>query len=134
MAEMSPWFRFALAVLATWRVAHLLSSEDGPADILYRLRMKLGSSLAGKLMDCFSCLSLWVAAPFALFLSREPLDWALSWLALSGAACLVERVAPEARPPVLIHQVPEAEGDPIDALLRPEARQSEGRPLPTRNQ
>jgi hypothetical protein len=30
--------KFVLAVLATWRVTHLLASEDGPADIIVRYR------------------------------------------------------------------------------------------------
>jgi hypothetical protein len=28
----------------------------------------------------------------ALFVSTDPLTWALSWLALSGGACLLERL------------------------------------------
>ncbi len=92
MSEVNFWFRFVVAVLATWRVTHLLASEDGPADLIVRLRARLGQGLAGKLMDCFNCLSLWIAAPAALFVSRKLLDWAVSWLALSGAACLLERL------------------------------------------
>ena len=45
MSDMTPWLRFVLAALATWRVTHLLSSEDGPADLLYRLRTRLGASI-----------------------------------------------------------------------------------------
>jgi len=83
---------FVLAVLATWRVTHLLANEDGPSDIIFRLRRRLGEGLVGSLMDCFNCLSLWIAAPLALFVSTAPLTWAVSWLALSGAACLLERL------------------------------------------
>lgn len=86
---------FVLAVLATWRVTHLLAEEDGPADLIVKLRAALGDSLAGSLMDCFKCLSLWIAAPAALFVTRSPLMWLLVWLALSGAACLLQRLAPE---------------------------------------
>ena len=82
--------RFVLAVLATWRVTHLLANEDGPADVVFRLRRRLGDGFVGSLMDCFNCMSVWVAAPLALFVSTNPLTWAVSWLALSGAACLVE--------------------------------------------
>lgn len=84
--------RFVLAGLATWRVTHLLANEDGPADIIVWLRRRLGHSRAGDLMDCFNCMSLWIAAPAALLLSRAPLAWIVSWLALSGAACLLERL------------------------------------------
>ena len=88
-------WNFLLAVLATWRVTHLLASEDGPADLIVRFRALLGESLVGKLMDCFYCLSLWIAAPAALFVTRKPLEWTMTWLALSGAACLLERITDE---------------------------------------
>lgn len=102
--------RFVLAVLATWRLTHLLASEDGPADIIVRFRTWLGQSVTGELMDCFNCLSLWIAAPAALFVSRTPLEWMFCWLAVSGAACLLDRLG---RPPVMISS---AEGDSNDVL------------------
>lgn len=111
------WMKFVVAVLATWRVTHLLASEDGPADVIVRVRVRLGHGLAGKLMDCFNCLSLWIAAPAALFVSRKPLDWLFTWLALSGSACLLERLGHE---PVVIQPVSQpAEGD-VNNVLRSE--------------
>ena len=83
---------FLLAVLATWRVTHLLANEDGPADIIFKLRRRLGDGLIGSLMDCFNCMGIWIAAPLALFVSTSPSGWAVSWLALSGGACLLERL------------------------------------------
>ena len=85
-------WNFILAVLATWRLTHLLAEEDGPADIIVRFRSLLGNSLAGKMMDCFYCLSFWIAAPAALFVARRPLEWLMNWLALSAGACLLERI------------------------------------------
>jgi hypothetical protein len=85
--------RFALASLATWRIAHLLAEEDGPADVVVRVRAKLGSRQLGALMDCFDCLSIWVAAPFGLAVARRPREAPVISLALSGAACLLERLA-----------------------------------------
>jgi hypothetical protein len=117
MEQLGLSMRFILAVLATWRVTHLLASEDGPADIIVRLRVLLGQTLAGKLMDCFNCLSLWIAAPAALFLTRQLLDWLFVWLAVSGAACLLDRLG---RQPVVIEPVPQfPEGD-IHHVLRSE--------------
>lgn len=111
------WARFVVAVLATWRVTHLLASEDGPADIIVRFRALLGQSIIGKLMDCFNCLSLWIAALAALFVSRGPVEWLFCWLALSGGACLLERVGHE---PVVIQPISQpAEGD-VNDVLRPE--------------
>ena len=46
MNETSFWIRFVLFVLATWRVTHLLASEDGPGDLIIRFRVRLGHGLA----------------------------------------------------------------------------------------
>jgi hypothetical protein len=126
MSETSFWIRFVLAVLATWRITHLLASEDGPADLIVRFRVRLGHGLAGKLMDCFECLSLWIAAPAALFVSRKPLDWLFIWLALSGAACLLQRAVHE---PVIIQPIPETtKGKFNDGMLRSETSGANERP------
>ena len=90
-----PGMRFALASLATWRVTHLLAEEDGPANVVLRVRTRAGSGQLGELMDCFYCLSLWVAAPFGLALARRRRQAPLLWLALSGAACLLEQATRE---------------------------------------
>jgi hypothetical protein len=93
MDNWSPWFRLTVSVLATWRVAHLIAHEDGPFDVIVRLRRRAGPSVVGRLMDCPYCLSLWIALPFAFVLGRTPLAWGLGWLAVSGGASLLERVA-----------------------------------------
>jgi hypothetical protein len=106
---MNDWMKFFLAVLATWRVTHLLANEDGPADIVVRVRGWLGRGFLGSLMDCFNCLSLWVAAPPALILSSRLAAWTISWLALSGGACLLEQLG---RKPISIEPGPQPpEGD-----------------------
>jgi hypothetical protein len=48
-----PAGRFVLAALATWRVTHLLVAEDGPADVVVRLRRRAGFGWAGDVLDCF---------------------------------------------------------------------------------
>jgi hypothetical protein len=98
------WIRFFLAALVTWRVCHLLATEDGPGDVVARLRVWLGASRIGQFLDCFGCLSIWVAIPFAFFVSEGPLNLVMTWLALSGAALLVERMSPQS---VVIERVPE---------------------------
>lgn len=118
MNEAEFWVRFCLAVLASWRVTHLLASEDGPWDVIVKIREWLGQSILGKLMDCFYCLSLWIAAPAALFVTRDWLEWIMVWLAISGGACLAERVGGDA---VVMEPVSEfAEGDDRH-VLRSEA-------------
>jgi Protein of unknown function (DUF1360) len=87
--------RFAVGAFATWRVTHLLVAEDGPADVVVRLRRRAGDSWVGSAMDCFYCLSVWTAAPVAIAVARRPREAPLTWLALSGAACLLEQATTE---------------------------------------
>lgn len=105
--------RFALGALATWRVTHLIAEEDGPADVVVRLRVRLGTSQLGRLMDCFACTSVWVAAPVALAVARRPREGPLTWLALSGAACLLERIA---EPPLQAGLQAELRAEPDDVV------------------
>src|SRR5262249_50797143 len=88
-------FRFLLATLAVWRVTHLLSQEDGPWDLIVRLRRALAKGVIGKLLSCFYCLSIWIAAPFAWFLKGDYAETFVCWLALSGAAILLQRATRE---------------------------------------
>ena len=90
-----------------------MAAEDGPGDIIVAARLKLGNSFLGKMMDCFYCLSLWLAAPAALLITRHKWEWPLVWLALSGAACLLERATDR---PAVVHSV--NEGEKEHELLR----------------
>jgi hypothetical protein len=102
MGESYFWARFILAALATWRITHLLASEDGPADIVARFRTRLAGTSLGELVDCFGCLSFWVAIPLTFVVAGGAVDWILTWLALSGAAFLLERMSPE---PLVVERV-----------------------------
>ena len=90
--SIGPVVRLGLAALAVWRVTHLIALEDGPFNVSARMRQRLGDGFFGQLSDCFACTSVWVAAPVAAALRpRRATDLVLSWLALSGAACLLQR-------------------------------------------
>jgi len=89
------WARFAIASLVTWRLTHLAVFEDGPFDAMVWLRQKAGDGFFGKLLDCFYCCSVWVAAAVvpmtAWFDDSGPVQVVVMWIALSGSACLLER-------------------------------------------
>jgi len=82
-----------LGTLCVWRITHLLAAEDGPWDLSVRLRRLAGNGFWGKLLDCSYCLSVWVAAPFALLVGEGWRERLLLWPALSAGAILVERAA-----------------------------------------
>jgi hypothetical protein len=125
MIEAHPWLAFGAAILATWRVSHLLAREDGPFHLLARLRARLGNGLFGTLMDCFACLSLWIAAPIAYLVSHDWRTWVLLWLGLSGGACLIERASEK---PVVFQPLPETsiQGDSHELLRTTENRPPSG--------
>jgi hypothetical protein len=80
---------FILSTLAVWRVAHLLSQEDGPFDLVFKMRRLVGQGFFGSLLDCFHCLSLWMAIPFAILLGTGWIEGIIAWLGLAGAASIL---------------------------------------------
>ena len=92
-------YMFALGILATWRITHLLHAEDGPGDIVVKLRRLAGEGYWGALLDCFYCLSLALALPIGLCIGEGALERILLWPALSAGAIFLERIAPERTPP-----------------------------------
>lgn len=92
---MSIELQLLCAVLATWRLAHLLAHEDGPFDFVVKLRQRAGASLWGQWMDCSYCSSFYLAAPFAFWPALDGVSRFVFWLATAGGACVLQRYAPE---------------------------------------
>jgi hypothetical protein len=114
-------WRFILSALAVWRLTHFLAEEDGPWNLVVRLRSRLGRGFLGSLMDCFYCLSLWFSLPLAVWLANG--GWIailLHWQALSGAACLLERATGRRELPLPLMNT--VEGDAACVVVRSEPR------------
>ena len=112
------WLRFTLGAIAAWRITHLLIVEDGPWQSFARIRRIAATSGLRGLLDCFYCLSLWVAIPFSVLLGHSTTDRLLMWPALSGSAILLENLSTRlggAAPPTYFE-----EGEDNDELLREE--------------
>lgn len=104
-----------VAVLATWRISRLVAKEDGPFDVVLRVRARAGTSVLGRLMDCPYCLSVWAALPLAGWLTRRDglpaADVVPVWLAISAGACLLEQASASSPQPAgveVLEQPPEA--------------------------
>ena len=94
------FYLLVLGILCVWRVTHLFNAEDGPWDLMVRLRQRAGTGLWAKLLDCFYCLSLWIAAPLAYAIAKQWRERLLLWPALSAGAILLERLSKrESEPP-----------------------------------
>jgi len=107
------FYRLLLGTLTVWRITHFLNAEDGPRDIVIQLRRSVGEGFLGKLLDCFYCLSVWVAAPIACLIGKSFSERALLWPSLSAAAILLERVtnaAPRATQALFVED-PDVEQD-----------------------
>jgi hypothetical protein len=85
------FYRLILGLLTVWRIAHFLQAEDGPWDVVVRIRRMAGNGFWGKLLDCFYCLSLWIAMPLSLLLGRSWWERTLLWPSLSAGASLLEQ-------------------------------------------
>lgn len=88
---MSDLYRLLLGVLCVWRITHLVQAEDGPWEVIVHIRRAAGDGIFGRLLDCFYCLSIWVAAPFSWWLGKTLEERILMWLAFSAGAILLER-------------------------------------------
>jgi hypothetical protein len=123
----------ALSMLAIWRITHFLSAEDGPWDVVIRLRKSAGDGFWGELLDCFYCLSLWIAAPFAFWLGQDWKETLVLWPALSAGSILLQRLTTNGRTAEpaatffeepLPHDVVFQDRENSDVLLRQEARRT----------
>lgn len=85
-------YLFLISVLAVWRVTHLIQAEDGPFDVIYKLRKLAGESFFGSLMDCFFCLSIWVALPPGIYFGNDWMEKILLTLSFSAAAIFLEQI------------------------------------------
>lgn len=88
----SHFYWLIVGILVVWRLAHLFYAEDGPWRMMARLRRAAGAGFWASLLDCFYCLSLWVALPLAGLVGDGWLERLLLWPALSAGAIMLERL------------------------------------------
>ena len=113
-----------LGVLAVWRITYFFQAEDGPWEVVIRLRMAVGNGFWGKLLDCFYCLSVWVSAPFAWWLGETWRERFFLWLSFSAGASLLEKITNPKIPPAPYVEAPGAEE--TYGMLRTEAKPDHG--------
>ena len=90
---MNPVEKYFILVVVVWRLTHLISAEDGPFDLIIKLRKAAGDSFFGKLMDCFYCLSIWIGLLIAGYAAGGSLmEMIILSLYYSGASILLEKL------------------------------------------
>jgi hypothetical protein len=85
-------FHLMLSILAVWRITHLISKEDGPFNVVFTFRKQIGQGFWGQLLDCFYCLSIWIAIPFGVWVGNTIIEKIICCIAISGAACIIEKI------------------------------------------
>jgi hypothetical protein len=85
--QLEPWLSFLIAALATHRMSALWANDDGPLDMMKRMRESLESwgtwyspiKFLSDLISCVRCNSVWFGAAFGLLWS-----WAYGMHFLAG--------------------------------------------------
>ncbi|MBV6478951.1 MAG: hypothetical protein HGGPFJEG_01708 [Ignavibacteria bacterium] len=84
--------KYLVILIAVWRITHLISSEDGPFYLIFKIRKMFGENIFGKLMDCFYCLSIWTGLAGAILTGSGRIEIILLCLYYSGAAIIIEKI------------------------------------------
>jgi len=85
---------FLLAALATFRLAYLVSQEEGPWSLATRLRGALDpdqQTWLGRGLNCVFCVSFWAAWPTLALAATSWGWWVVAGLALSSVSMLLKR-------------------------------------------
>ncbi len=81
---------FIIAILATYRLAHMMTREDGPFDVFANLRGAMDPEQKtwwGRGLNCALCVSFWLALPAALMAGGG----AGEWIGVAGGALIVHK-------------------------------------------
>lgn len=101
---MTKSIRLLLAVFATYRLASLVGSEEGPFSIFERLRAKAGAydygengkaqSALGRGISCPLCVGLYVCAALmaCVFIPTTLGDLFLAWTGVAGGQTFLENL------------------------------------------
>jgi hypothetical protein len=122
------FYALVIGILVVWRLAHLLYAEDGPWGATVRLRRAAGEGFWASLLDCFYCLTMWLALPFAVILGDGLTERVLLWPALSGGAIILERMTAKEE---IFPQPSYTEDKENDCVLRQEQGATEDRGGPS---
>lgn len=83
---------YLLAVLAAYRIAHMIALEDGPADVFALIRSKFPQeeSWIGRGVNCPLCIGFWSSLAVAMLLPFATWQvFALNWLGVAGAVTVL---------------------------------------------
>lgn len=86
-----------LAILATYRLSHMIVLESGPKRVFERLRSwvreKYGApSWQFEGINCILCVSFWTAAGISMMIPPTTIqNYLLTWWGVSGAVLIIQK-------------------------------------------
>lgn len=87
--------RHALIILATYRLAYLVTREEGPFSLFERLRSRVDPTQAtwvGRGLNCLWCVSFWLAWLVVLLDPEARRTLPLSALSAAGGALVLDQL------------------------------------------
>lgn len=97
---MSLELRIALAIFASYRLAELLTLDDGPFEIFLRFRKYCGQKASSSkfmreialLLQCPFCTGVWtsILVTVILWIDSPVVDWIMLILAIAGVQTFLE--------------------------------------------
>lgn len=91
------WFTALIAVLASFRLAYMISHEEGPFSIFSTIRGRIDpnqQTWIGRGLNCGACVSVWtslIVVLAILYLPAEITTPIVFWLAVACGALLINR-------------------------------------------
>jgi hypothetical protein len=84
--------KFPIACLAIWRIASLITGEEGPWGIFRRIRayVTLSSPSLGEGIHCLWCISLWISPFLAFWITTDIPTWVIATFALSAGSIMID--------------------------------------------
>ena len=88
---MTEFVKYFVLVIVVWRLTHLLTSEDGPFEVIIKIRKLLGATILGDLMDCFYCASVWIGMVAGIYAGATIHEIVILTLYYSGASMIINK-------------------------------------------
>ncbi len=90
-----------LAVLATYRIALMLATEEGAFGIFNLIRARIDpeqNTWVGRGLNCPLCIGFWIAGLFALLIAHQDAtvhrsEFVLIWFAIAGGQVLLQKAS-----------------------------------------
>lgn len=94
---MPSWLQFLLVALASYRVARMISLEEGPYSVFFKLRRPFldaggtPKTWIGRGLTCPLCVGVWVSLAMLGISYVEWLNWLVVWLAVAGLQAALQK-------------------------------------------